>query len=160
MYVTVCDCPFLSASPLLPHVCYTPIHLDFSIPLVWSLSPKHPIISCIQYSLSHPQILFSLHPTTSPIPYYAITPYLPGIPGRESFSLIHLTTFLWCTRSRWLALFLLIRLLHFASLLLFVWFLQSLCFSQSYSITLNSFHINNLWVRTLYAVLDSYSVLA
>lgn len=43
----VCDCPFLSTSPLLPHVCYTPIHLEFSIPLVWSLSPKHPIISCI-----------------------------------------------------------------------------------------------------------------
>lgn len=53
------DCPFLSTFPLLPHDCYLPIHLDFRIPLVWSLSPKHPIISCVWYSLSHPK-LFSL----------------------------------------------------------------------------------------------------
>lgn len=111
-------------SPLLPHDCYSPINLDFHTPLVWSLSPKHPIISCVWCYLFHPQILFSLHPT-SPIPYYAITPYTPGIPGRESFSLIHLTTFCPRTRSRSLALLLLIRLLHFA---------PCCCSSDSYSL--------------------------
>lgn len=53
-YQHVCDCPFLSTSPLLPQACYTAIHLDFCIPLVWSVSPKHPIISCVQYSAPSP----------------------------------------------------------------------------------------------------------
>lgn len=119
------------------------------------------ITSCVQYSLSHPQILFSLYPTTSPMPYYTITPFTLDICGRESFSLTQLTAFLWYTRSR--------------SLALFYWSDYSTsppcccCSSDSYSLyVLVSFtashwivfHINNLWVRTFYSVLDSHSVLA
>lgn len=61
----VCNGPFLFTPPLLPQACYAPIRLDFCIPLVCSVSPKHPIINCEQYSVPSP----STFPSASHILY-------------------------------------------------------------------------------------------
>lgn len=55
--------PFLSASSRLFHP-NPPWFLHFP---AFGLSPKHPLISFIPYSLPNPRILFSLHPIVSPI---------------------------------------------------------------------------------------------
>lgn len=63
----ICDCPFLFTPSLLPQACYTPICLDFCIPLVWTVSLKHPIISCVQYSVPSPSTFLSASRILYPI---------------------------------------------------------------------------------------------
>lgn len=157
------DWPFLALSSLFPPPQSTLIP---PFPCFWSVTSTsqnklHKIFSVLS--------LFYLHPTVSSIPWHALTPTHLGLLGENLFP--------WPTsplsingprKADHCALSSLITFLAFSSLmLLFLWFLQSSCFSHSLTASQwMLFHIKHFWIRAfpnrvlLLSVLVWYSVLA